>query len=77
MAKNLLFAALAVSALLVLMAAPAFADGNPHVAEAITHAEEAAKHGGMGHAEEQSRKSRQPQRGFLQMKVHGFFPRSQ
>jgi hypothetical protein len=25
--------------------------GNPHVAEAITHAQEAADHGGMGHAD--------------------------
>ena len=51
MVKNFLLAALAISALFVLMAAPAFADGNPHVAEAIAHAEEAAKHGGMGHAD--------------------------
>ena len=28
-----------------------FAGGNPHVAEAIAHAEGAAKHGGMGHAD--------------------------
>ncbi len=29
----------------------AFAGGNPHVAEAIAHAEGAAEHGGMGHAD--------------------------
>jgi hypothetical protein len=29
----------------------AFADANPHVAEAIAHAEGAAKHGGLGHAD--------------------------
>ena len=29
----------------------AMADGNPHVAEAIAHAEGAAEHGGMGHAD--------------------------
>ncbi len=28
-----------------------FASGNPHVAEAIAHAQGAAKHGGMGHAD--------------------------
>lgn len=28
-----------------------FAGANPHVAEAIAHAEGAAKHGGMGHAD--------------------------
>lgn len=26
-------------------------DGNPHVAQAITHAQEAGDHGGMGHAD--------------------------
>jgi hypothetical protein len=26
-------------------------EGNPHVAEAITHAQEAVNHGGMGHAD--------------------------
>ncbi len=29
----------------------AMASGNPHVAEAIAHAEGAAEHGGMGHAD--------------------------
>ena len=29
----------------------ALAGGNPHVAEAIAHAQGAAKHGGMGHAD--------------------------
>lgn len=29
----------------------ALAGGNPHVAEAVAHAEGAAKHGGMGHAD--------------------------
>ena len=29
----------------------AMADGNPHVAEAIAHAEGAAEHGGLGHAD--------------------------
>ena len=31
--------------------AVAFADGNPHIAEAIAHAEGAAEHGGQGHAD--------------------------
>ena len=35
----------------VIFSSSVIASGNPHVAEAIAHAEGAAKHGGMGHAD--------------------------
>ena len=34
-----------------IWSASAWAGGNPHVAEAIAHAQGAAKHGGMGHSD--------------------------
>ena len=36
---------------IALFSSSAIAGGNPHVAEAIAHAQGAAKHGGMGHAD--------------------------
>ena len=49
MGQRILIVAILICAL-VFMASPVLAGGNPHLQEAIDHAEEAIKHGGMGHA---------------------------
>ena len=51
MCKGLALVGLMMIMVAGLGAGVALADQNPHVAEAIAHAEGAAEHGGMGHAD--------------------------
>ena len=49
--KGLILASVFTILSIVGLSSSALAGGNPHVAEAIAHAQGAAKHGGMGHAD--------------------------
>ena len=49
--KGMMIAGLFAILSLTVFSSLSIAGGNPHVAEAIAHAQGAAKHGGMGHAD--------------------------